>query len=196
MLTPLDLIILAVIGLGMYQGARKGIFKRATTIFSIILGVMLGFRTRHIAETLYLDYFRMNVDPQLMVLLSFGTAFIVIYILSSTVFGYLTSLFGKVNLKLDNALGALFGGFLSVLALSVAFTVLAYGGFPSGASRNESVLYPYVREFARQTLGVGATVLKDASKEINKYGLEKPGQGGSTSPATNPPANRPKPIRP
>lgn len=195
MLTPLDLIIIAVIGFGMYQGARRGIFKKATAIISLILATILGWRTSGIARNLYLDYLRLDLEPQLLAFVSFATAFVVIYILASTFLGYLAAGLGKVNLKFDNALGALFGGITATLALSVGLTILAYGGFPSGTARSESVLYPYVKVFAQQTLGIGVSTLKEATNGINKFGLDKPTQD-NTSPAANPPANRPKPIRP
>ncbi|MCI4671144.1 MAG: CvpA family protein [Bacteroidia bacterium] len=192
MLSPLDLIIIAVIGFGMYRGAVKSLLKSATAVFSIVAGVIFGFRLQPMAESLYRDYIHLSMSSGLMVIISFVTSFVVVYVIFSTTLNYLSGIFKNPKFQVDNALGALFGGFLATLALSVAFILMSYFGFPSSTSRQESVLYPYVREFSRFTLGYGADVLKQANEQINRYGFEK--QDG-TVPANTQPTNKPKPIR-
>ena len=192
MLSPLDLIIIAVIGLGMYRGAVKSLLKSATAVFAIVGGVIFGFRLQPMAESLYRDYLHISMSPGLMVIISFVTSFTVVYVIISTVLNYLSGIFKNPKFQVDNALGAIFGGFLATLALSVAFILMSYFGFPSNTSRQESVLYPYVREFSRFTLGYGADVLKQANEQINRYGFEKQ---ESDVPANNEPAEKPQPIR-
>lgn len=192
MLSPLDLIIIAAIGFGMYKGAMTDFRKRVGAIAAIVGGVIFGFRLQPMAESLYTDYLHLPMSPGLLVIASFITSFTVVYVIISTTLNYLTSFMKHPKFQADNALGALFGGFLSTLALSVAFILMSYFGFPSNSSRNESVLYPYVREFSRLTLGYGADVLKQANEQINRYGFDKQ---DSSIPANTQPVNKPKPIR-
>ncbi len=192
MLSPLDLIILAFIGFGMYRGATKSLLKSATAVFSIVAGVIIGFRLQPMAESLYRDYLHLSLSPGLMVIISFITSFTVVYTIVSTFLNYLGTIFKNPNFQVDNALGAIFGGFLATLGLSVGFILMSYFGFPSSSSRQESVLYPYVREFSRITLGYGAGVLKQANEKINQFGMDKQ---TTDIPANTQPADKPKPIR-
>lgn len=192
MLSPLDLIIIAAIGFGMYKGALTDFRKRVAAVAAIVGGVIFGFRLQPMAESLYKDYIHLNMSPGVMVILSFVTSFTVVYVIISTTLNYLSGFMKNPKFQADNALGALFGGFLATLALSIAFIIMGYFGFPSNTSRSESSLYPYVREFSRYTLGYGADVLKQANEQINRYGYDKQ---DTSVPANNQPTNKPKPIR-
>ena len=200
-LNPLDIIIGVIIGIGAYQGARKGIFKRAATILAIGTAVVLGFRFRHIAESLYLDYLRLHVSPEILALLSFGTAFVVVYIVVSASLGYLASGMGKLklNLNLDNALGALFGGVIATFVLSILLVLLSYVNFPSPTHAQGSILYPKVRNFARYSLGIGVGVLREANQQMNRLGVgtQNPDEvpGTTAPPAQQPTGEKPKAIR-
>ncbi|RMG56671.1 MAG: CvpA family protein [Bacteroidetes bacterium] len=200
-LNPLDIIIGVIIGIGAYQGARKGIFKRAATILAIGTAVVLGFRFRHMAETLYLDYLRLHMTPEVLAVASFATAFVVVYIVVSASLGYLANGMGKLklNLNLDNALGALFGGVLATFVLSILLVLLSYVNFPSPTHAQGSILYPKVRNFARASLGIGAGVLREANQQMNRLGVGTPNPqdfpGGATPTPNQPNADKPKPIR-
>lgn len=109
-LNPLDLIIAGIIGFGMWKGAKQGFITGASRFASIIIAVILGFRLRRVAEMIYLDYLNVNLAPEVVGFLSFATAFIVVFILSYTVMAQLSGVLKKMNIGMDNALGALFGG--------------------------------------------------------------------------------------
>ncbi|MEO0897750.1 MAG: CvpA family protein [Bacteroidota bacterium] len=192
MLTPLDLIILAVLGFGMYRGATKGFLKNASTVFSIVAGVIFGARLAPLAESLFLDYLRVQIDPKMLSLLSLVTAFVVVFVIFSALFNQISNALEKTNFELNNALGAVFGGFLAALALSVAFKVMTPFGFPSQRNQQESVLYPYVEGFSFATLGYGAEALSRANQRFNQFGKEKQ---DNQMPANTQPTNKPKPIR-
>ena len=196
-LNPLDIIIVAIIGFGMYRGATKGIIKRATLLVSLAAAAILGFRLRHIAETLFLDYLQLNLAGEIVFVLSWATAFVVSYIVVSTLLTYLTQGLGKVNIKIDNALGALFGGVVATLALSVGLVVLSYINFPSPANAQGSMLYPHVKNFARYSLGIGVGVLREANQQVNKFGVgvDKPPSSNPTTPAQPAPSDKPAVIR-
>lgn len=196
-INPLDIIIAGLIGFGMYRGATKGVIKRATLLVSIVISVILGARLRHIAETLYLDYLQLSMPGEMVLALSFATAFVISYIVVSTLLGYLTQGLGKVNIKIDNALGALFGGTIATLALSIALVLLSYVNFPSAANAQGSMLYPHVKNFARYSLGVGVGVLREGYQQMDKYGVgvKKAPDNNPTTPAQPSNTNKPKAIR-
>lgn len=196
-INPLDIIIVALIGFGMYRGAQKGVVKRATMLVSITLAIILGARLRHMAETLYLDYLQLSMPGEMLLALSFATTFVIAYIVVSTLFGYLTQGLSKVKIKIDDALGALFGGTIATLAISIAFVLLSYVNFPSPANAQESILYPHVKNFARYSLGIGAGVLREGYQQMNKYGVgvKKAPDNNPTTPAQPSNTSKPKAIR-
>lgn len=194
-LNPLDLIIAGFIFFGMYRGAMQGFVKRANTMVSIAVAIILGFRLRGIAEGLYLDYLNLNMSGEVAAFWGFATAFTITFILSYSIMNYLSSGLEKMKFSIDKALGALSGGVVATLVLSIAFVMLSYVNFPSAANAKGSILYPHVRSFARYSLGMGAQVLKEANKQINKYGVGKK-PGNNPQPASQPaPAEKPKAIR-
>lgn len=194
-LNPLDIIILAIVGFGMYRGARQGIFSKATTVISIGAAVILGFRMRYVAEIIFLDYLNFQLDPNVAAVLSFATAFVIVYVLVTTVLRYLTQGLDKIKLPFDRALGALAGGTAATLALSLAFMLLSYANFPSRANAQGSIFYDSVRSFAGSVLGLGVGALKEVSRQVNDLNLNNQPGDANTPPAAQEPGNRPQPIR-
>ena len=196
-INPLDIIIVGLIGFGMYRGAKKGVVKRATMLLSIAISVFLGFRLRSIAKTLYLDYLQLSMPGEIAEALSFATVFVVAYIVVSTILGYVTTGLKKVNIKIDDALGALFGGIVATLILSVGLVLLSYVNFPSSANAQGSFLYPPVKNFASYTLGVGKGVLGEVYRQSQKMGgsVKQPPANNPTTPAQPSNTSKPKAIR-
>ena len=198
-LNPLDIIIIGGILFGMYMGATKGIFKISTRIIGIVLSIIAALRMWWVAENLYLDVLRLQLSSSQSMALSFATIFIVSYIVISTIIAQFALGLKRANITLDSALGALFGGLTSTLILSVAFILLSYVNFPTQANAQGSILYPHVRDFSRYALGTGVKALNEASKQINKYGLnnqlpaERPAPTQPTQPA--PSSDKPSPVR-
>ena len=196
-LNPLDIIIGGLIVFGMIRGSKQGFFKNANRILSIGLAIIIGFRFRRIAESLFQDYLNANMSGEVVALVSFAVAFVVGYIVVSTLFGYLTTGLNKVNVSIDNALGAVLGGLTATLILSVAFILLSYVNFPSSANAQGSLLYPHVRNFSRYAVGFGANALREANVQINKYGTGAPPASRSAPNPGPPPSSseKPKAIR-
>jgi uncharacterized membrane protein required for colicin V production len=167
-LNPLDIIIAAAILYGMFRGAKQGIIKNGGMLLAIGLGVIGGVRFRGMAQTLYLDYLGLQLAGEVVMILSFATAFIIVYILANTAVNFLSQGLDKMKFKLDSALGALMGGVFSTLLLSVVFLVSANFNFPSAQNAQGSFLYPHVRNFARYTLGLSAEILKEANIQLNR----------------------------
>ena len=193
-LNPLDIIIVGVIIFGMYVGAKRGIFKITTRLASIIFGLLAALRFWWVAERIYIDSLHLQMSTSSAMLLSFVTMFIVAYIVISRLLGGLDDFMGKYDMKVDNALGAVLGGSVATLILSFAFILLSYVSFPSEANARGSVLYPHVRNFSRLAIGVGVNALREANKQVNKYGFQNPAPAQETDDEI-PASNKPSPVR-
>lgn len=200
-LNPLDIIIFSVIGIGMYLGSTRGIFQISTRVIGIFLGVILGFRFRKLAEAIYLDHLHLNINGQVAALLGFCTAFVVVYVVVNAVFATAKNGLQKINLGLDKALGALFGGIAAAFVLSVVFFVLQFVNFPSVENAKGSMAYTPVRSFAYYTLRMVPRVLNEANKQIQRYDpapyippQQNTDPGTPTAPSTNT-NQKPKAIR-
>jgi len=192
-INPLDIIIVAVVIFGMLRGAKQGIFKITSNIASVILSLFLSFRFWYVAQNIYLDSLNVQLSSQWVLLLSFGTIFVISYIVLSRLFDQLDKLGQKV--KVDNALGAILGGGVATFALSLVFLVLSYVNFPSEANSRGSMLYTPVKNFSRYALGIGVKALYEANKQVNKYGLTKPIPEDTGQPRSADSPSKPTPIR-
>jgi len=192
-LNPLDLIIFAAIGFGMYTGSKRGIISGATRMIAIVAGLVVGFRFRSAAESFLLDYMNLNLAGQTASFLGFCIAFVVGYIVVSSLLGYFELGLKKMNIGIDKALGALFGGALTTFLLSMLFFVSSFANFPSPENAKGSIAYPYVRYFAQYSLGLVPKALEEANKQVRKYGP----QAFPNAPNTPPTGTdaKPKPIR-
>ena len=192
-LNPLDLILAGAIIFGMYRGATKGFLPMSNRVITIVISIIAALNLRYLAQSLFLDYLNLQVEPQVLALLSFATAFVVVYIVISTALGALTNGLKKMNIKIDNALGALFGGVVATMVLSVSLILLANFNFPTTDHKKDSVLYSPVRNFSAYALGIGQDALRKANQQINRIGIGQP--ESVPEPSTETPANRPGAIR-
>lgn len=195
MFTPLDLIIIAIIVVGMFYGSKKGIVKGMARFISIGAAIIGGFRLRWIAERFYLDSLNLQLSGEMIAFLSFATAFVAVFILSNALFGYLTKGLDKLNIGIDKALGALLGGTVAGLVMSLAFILLANVGFPSSADTQRSVLYPYVKSFSRYSLGVAINTLREGTNQLNKVGITTNPKAPNAPAVEQPTTEKPGPIR-
>lgn len=193
-LNPLDIIIVGVIIFGMYVGAKRGVFKLTTRLASIILGILAGLRFWWVAQSIYIDSLKLDLNNSSVMLLSFLTVFIVSYVVISRLLGWMDDKMGK-NYKVDDALGAIVGGGVATLLLSFAFILLSYVSFPSEANARGSVLYPHVRNFSRIALGVGVNALREANQQVNKYGLQQTVPSVEEDDEEIRVSNKPTPVR-
>ncbi|MEO0469629.1 MAG: CvpA family protein [Bacteroidota bacterium] len=195
MLTALDIIIIAIILGGMYIGSKRGIVKGAARFLTIGLAIIGGARLYWIAERFYLDSLNVQMSGQMVRILSIATAFVAVFIIANAILGYVTKGLDKLNIGIDKALGSLLGGLVSTLVLSLALILLSYVNLPSKNDTNNSLLYPYVKSFARYTLGVGVNALREVNQQLNKTGIGTNPKAPS-APTTEPqPAEKPRAIR-
>lgn len=193
-LNPIDIIIVAIIGFGMYRGAQKGVIKQAAMLLSIVIATVLGFQLRYLGDILYRDYLNVQASDQVIAFLAFATGFVVIYILMSAFLKVFTQGLEKIKLDLNRALGALFGGTIATLLLSIVFILGSYVNFPSPANAQGSLLYPQVKSFARSALGLSLEALKEASKQVNQIKINEQPLDEDLPPASYE-DDKPVPIR-
>ncbi len=189
-LNPLDLILGGVIIYGMYRGATKGFLPMSNRVMTIAISLLAALNLRILAQSLYLDFLNVRLEPQVLALLSFATAFVVVYVVVSAALGVVTNGLSKLKIKLDNALGAIFGGLVATLLLSVALVLLANFNFPTNEHKSGSVLYPSVRNFSGYALGMGQDALQKANQQINRIGV------GAPEATPEPSTSIPVPIKP
>jgi uncharacterized membrane protein required for colicin V production len=197
MFTPLDIIIIAFVIVGLYIGSKRGVIKSAARIVAIVVAIIGGFRLRWIAERFLLDSLNLQMSGEMVVFVSFCIAFVVVYILTNAILGYLTEGMNKlkIGIGINNAIGALLGGVVSTLILSLAFVLLSYVNFPSQQDRDSSLLYPHVRSFARYTLGTGVGALREATQQLNKIGVTTNPKGSNAPAVNDEPMEKPGAIR-
>lgn len=171
-INPLDILIIAVIVIGMFIGSKNGFLRVSTRIVSILVSFIIGVRLRIVIENVLIDYFNLNLSNEGLVFWSFIIGFVITYIIVSTFLRYLTEALRRINIAIDSALGAIFGGSLATLALSICLYALSFVGFPSEANARGSVTYPFVKSFARYTLGLIPKALRAANRTVQEYGGE------------------------
>lgn len=201
-LNPLDIIIFGVILFGMYQGSKNGLLTGLGKFAGIGLGILLGLRFRKVAETILEHYIGLNADPATMGFLSFALAFVIVYLAVNTIMGYLRKILdGDGKIGLDSALGALFGGIISAMILSVLFFLLNFANFPTAANRQGSIAYPFVKNFARVAMSLSIKTLDDINRRAKDLDpivfpedVNAPNSGNTPSPNI-PPSDKPGPIR-
>lgn len=195
MFTPLDIIIIAIIIVGMYFGSKKGIVKGASRFVAIGAGIIGGFRLKWIAKAFYLDSLNLQMSGAMVEFLSFCTAFVAVFILAHAILGFTTQGLQKLNIGIDKALGSLLGGTVATLVLSLSFILMGYVNFPSGNDTSRSVLYPYVKSFSRYTLGVGVNALREATQQLNKVGVTTNPKAKNAPVVNEPATDKPRSIR-
>jgi uncharacterized membrane protein required for colicin V production len=194
-MNPLDILIAGIVGYGLYLGASKGVLKGMTSIVSIGAAVIFGWMLRPRVEAFMVEHesLRFNLEGQGLVFVSFVVAFVLMYIIVNSLLGYGQKLFSALpgGMSLDKALGALVGGFVVTMVLSVFFLVTSTAGFPSQDNARGSVLYPLVRNFGRQVLGTLPQAMSSANEQLRKY-TPPPNTDTNGAPAE---PNKPKAIR-
>ncbi|MBO6577281.1 MAG: CvpA family protein [Rhodothermales bacterium] len=136
----LDLIILAILAVGVLHGYRTGFFKQAGGIAGILIGFALGVALMQPAG----DYLvRISgMEPALGPVAGFISVFAATYLLVQIAAAVGEKALGAVKLTmLNRVLGGGIGGIKAGLFMSVAFIGMAYVQLPPETSRDNSTLY-------------------------------------------------------
>lgn len=191
----LDIIVVILIGVGMYRGFKKGMVSRVAAIIGIVLSIIAGLNFSSAAQ----DWLsaRLILDPMIITILSFILIAVVVMVVVTFVFKFLEDLFGKMNLGINNALGAVAGGYLTALGISIVLSILRPLNIPSQTSISDSMTYEPMRQFAVENLRLGLGLMplaKDALLRLDNF-VKDEGQGVHEAPEPTQTAPKPTPIR-
>lgn len=196
-LNALDIVALIVVGMGMYKGYKKGILLAFLGVLGVLLALVLGIRFSYVFRSFFAE--RLDLQPEYITLMSFAVVFVLVLMLLTFVFRFLDDLLTKIHLGgVTKSFGALFGGYIAAIGLSVLLMVLSQINIPSKRSVEDSLLYPYLRTFAVDNAKLALRslpVAKDALTQVDNVVRDKVPQGGGQTPAGEVPSMKPAPIR-
>ncbi|MEO1262144.1 MAG: CvpA family protein [Bacteroidota bacterium] len=142
----IDGILLLIAGWGFYQGYSRGIIKTVFTVFSFIFGLMVAFKLSP-ASTRFIDSLFKNDNP-INFVIGFFLAFFLTMIVIRMIAKFLEGALEKANINIINQT---LGGILLSAVYTLIFTVFVWMGDKSHIInedvREESVSYPYLKEF-------------------------------------------------
>lgn len=147
-MNKLDIILLAPIIFGAYQGYKKGFVLEVIAIASFILAIIGGFKLMHLGMNLLDQYF--DISGELLPYVSFILIFIAI-ILAVNLIG---KIFKKIiDLTLLGSIDNLAGAVLSAVKWAFGISILlwlssSFGVEPSEDWTSESLLYANFLSFA------------------------------------------------
>ena len=193
-LNVFDIIVLGIVGYGMFRGYKKGMLTSVVGIIGIVAGIVLGVNFSYVFKGFFAGIF--DIAPQYITLLSFALVFVIVLIIITFIFRFLEDLLARLNLGINNALGALTGGYFAAIVLSVIIMILRPINVPSQTSVSDSLTYNYLRTFAVDNAKVAVKILplaKDALKQLDNLVKDKVGQPKAPSPVNQEP--KPTPIR-
>jgi hypothetical protein len=136
----------------------------------------------------------MAIDPMFINILSFVLIALVVMVVVTFVFNFIEDLLGKMNLGIENALGAVAGGYLAALGLSILLNVLKPINIPSPTSVSDSITYQPVKSFAVQNLKMALGILPLAKEALQKVDKLVKDDSAKQQPAPAPVQQAPKPT--
>ncbi|MEZ4685219.1 MAG: CvpA family protein [Bacteroidia bacterium] len=185
-----DIVVLGIIAFGMMRGYKKGMITTVVGVFGVILAMILGAKFSYV----FRSFFERSLDiaPQYHTLLGFAAVFVLVMIVLSFSFKFLENLLSQLKLGINQALGALFGGYIAAIALSVLLLLLHPINIPSQRSISDSITYPFMKSFAVDNLKLFGKLLPIAKNVL--YQLDQSvrermpddGAGGGAQPAPAP----------
>lgn len=191
----LDIIVVILIGVGMYRGFKKGMVSRVAAIIGIILSIVAGLNFSTVTQE-WLSQ-RLVLDPTILTILSFVLIAVIVMVVVTFIFKFLEDLFAKMNLGINNALGAVAGGYLTALGISIVLSILRPLNIPSQTSISDSMTYEPLRTFAIENLRLGLGIMplaKDALMRLDNF-VKDEGQDATQAPEPTQTAPKPTPIR-
>lgn len=192
----LDIIVVILIGVGMYRGFKKGMISRAAAVIGIVLSIVVGLNFSTATQE-WLSQ-RLVLDPMILTILSFVLIAVVVMVVVTFIFKFLEDLFAKMNLGINNALGAVAGGYLTALGISIVLSILRPLNIPSQTSISDSMTYEPMRQFAVENLRLGLGVMplfKEALMRVDNFVKDEGQEGMQEAPEPTQTAPKPTPIR-
>lgn len=188
-----DIVVLAVIGFGMMRGYKKGMITTVVGIFGVLLAMILGAQFSYVFKSFFERTF--DLPPKYHTLLGFAAVFLLVMIVLSFSFKFLENLLSQLKLGINQALGALLGGYIAAIGLSIILLLLKPINVPSERSLSDSMTYPFMVTFAVDNLKLMGKLLPIAKNVL--YQLDESVRDRMPQETTGPaqPAPAPTPVR-
>jgi len=141
----LDIIILILLCLSIYNGIRDGMIKGAFLLIGAILGLLIATKYSVAILPIFMNLFGIDVTMAKVI------SYIVIFFSVGFLIKLIHNLFIKNSHLLgfwDKLIGGFFGLFESCILLSLIFVLLSLFDFPSEKLTSNSILYNKIYHFA------------------------------------------------
>jgi membrane protein required for colicin V production len=151
-LSKIDIVLALFVLLGAWGGFREGFLMELVSFAAILVGVLVGFKLMGLGMLFLEENF--NADKRTLPYLSFGLIFIIIVVLVRLMGGWIKSSIDKSFLgTVDQAMGAVLGGFRMVFMLSIVLWIVDSLRISIRAEWTEgSWLYPFTANLAPKTV--------------------------------------------
>ena len=138
--------------IGAWSGYKEGFLMELISLVTIFVGVLIGFKLMGLGM-LFLEE-RFNADKRTLPYISFGVIFIIVVILVRFLGSWVKHSIDKSFLgTVDQAMGALLGGFRTMFMLSIALWIVDSLRISLRSEWTEdSWLYPFVATLAPRTV--------------------------------------------
>lgn len=138
--------------IGAWSGYKEGFLMELISLVAIFVGVLIGFKLMGLGM-LFLEE-RFNADKRTLPYISFGVIFIIVVILVRFLGSWVKHSIDKSFLgTVDQAMGALLGGFRTMFMLSIALWIVDSLRISLRSEWTEdSWLYPFVATLAPRTV--------------------------------------------
>lgn len=147
-MTTLDIILIVILGFGLFSGFRKGFVMEVVSILAFILAIIGAFKLLQVGMDFIQENFQLT--GKLLPYLTFILIFIAIVILVNLVGKSVKKMLDMTLLgSFDSLAGAIIGLFKWAFGISVLIWIFNYFQInPIDAYGEDSVVYPLVVSFA------------------------------------------------
>ncbi|MDV6167814.1 CvpA family protein [Flavobacterium sp. DG1-102-2] len=168
-MTGLDIVLLAILGYGIFNGLRKGLFVELASLVSLVLGIYIAIKFSG-AVGHYFDG-HLPDDPKTAAITAFIITFIAVVVGITLLAKFLTTLADFSGLGLLNRiLGGFFGLLRTILILSVLlgfFVKLNFNNlFTDKETLDKSIFFNPILKVSNTIFPVLEEWFADAKKEV------------------------------
>lgn len=168
-MTGLDIVLLAILGYGIFNGLRKGLFVELASLVSLVLGIYIAIKFSGAVE----HYFDGHLpdDPKTAAITAFIITFIAVVVGITLLAKFLTTLADFSGLGLLNRiLGGFFGLLRTILILSVLlgfFVKLNFNNlFADQETLDKSMFFNPILKVSNTIFPVLEEWFADAKKDV------------------------------
>lgn len=120
-MTGLDIILCCILGYGVFNGVRKGLFVELASLVSLLLGIYIAIKFSGVVGGFFDGH--LPEDPKTAAVVSFIITFIAVVVAITLLAKFMTKIADFSGLGLVNRImGAVFGLLRTILILSVLLT--------------------------------------------------------------------------